>query len=160
MIKIFLISFFFTCFNLSDSNCQTSDKFSSIDEDIRVLFEVNGSKTAYVSMIDNMVNILGKDKQEEPEWKAYSAIFRETSVDELIEMLIPIYKNNFTQQDIKDLIGFYQSPIGLKLASKSTMMTQESMNIGLKWGQEVHNRLKTQIKNKGYKLRLPFSGSY
>lgn len=159
-MKILLIISILTSLNLSHIHSQTKDKYSSIEEDIQTLFNLNGSKTAYITLMNNMINNFNKENKNDPEWKAYSNIFKETSVDELIEMLIPIYKKNFTHQDIKELIIFYKSPIGQKLANKSTIMTEESMNIGMKWGRRVHDKLKIQIKNKGYKLRLPFSGLY
>jgi len=159
-MKILLIICILTSLNLSHIHSQTKDKYYSIEEDIQTLFNLNGSKTAYITLMNNMINNFNKENKNDPEWKAYSNIFKESSVDELIEMLIPIYKKNFTHQDIKELIIFYKSPIGQKLANKSTIMTEESMTIGMKWGKCVHDKLKIQIKNKGYKLRLPFSGSY
>lgn len=44
---------------------------------------------------------------------------------------------HFTQDEIRQLIAFYQTPLGTKLIEKLPAITQESMTIGMKWGEEI-----------------------
>lgn len=43
--------------------------------------------------------------------------------------MIGIYDKNFTEQEVKDLLVFYKSPIGLKMTEKQPTMQQETMQI-------------------------------
>jgi uncharacterized protein len=43
--------------------------------------------------------------------------------------MMGIYDKNFTEQEVKELLAFYKSPIGLKMVEKQPAMQQESMQI-------------------------------
>lgn len=51
---------------------------------------------------------------------------------ELINEFAKIYSTEFTAQEIKELLKFYQSPVGKKLAEKSPVFTQKGMAVGQK----------------------------
>lgn len=41
--------------------------------------------------------------------------FSETSVDELVQIIIPIYQRHWTKSDVEQITAFYSSPIGQKV---------------------------------------------
>lgn len=43
--------------------------------------------------------------------------------------MIGIYDKNFSEQEVKELLAFYKSPIGLKMVEKQPAMQQETMQI-------------------------------
>jgi uncharacterized protein len=56
---------------------------------------------------------------------------------QVLALIIPIYDKYYTAQDIKELIHFYDSPIGKKMATVLPMVTSESQAAGSKWGEEL-----------------------
>lgn len=63
------------------------------------------------------------------------------------ELIVPIYKETFTYQDLEDLIAFYQTPLGQKVANPEfTLNATEAMVSGIQKFvgefEEVINRVK------------------
>jgi hypothetical protein len=55
----------------------------------------------------------------------------------LYNAIAEIYMEEFTHEEIKDLIVFYETPVGKKLASKVGELGQKGMSLGQSWGIEV-----------------------
>jgi uncharacterized protein len=53
------------------------------------------------------------------------------SWDKMEPAFTAIYRNNFSQQQINDLLTFYQSPTGQALISKMPQVMQEGMQVGV-----------------------------
>ncbi|MDD3108591.1 MAG: DUF2059 domain-containing protein, partial [Alistipes sp.] len=51
----------------------------------------------------------------------------EESFTELMELMVPIYAQFYTEKDMDELIAFYESPIGRKLAASQPQITQQTM---------------------------------
>lgn len=63
------------------------------------------------------------------------------------ELLVPVYKETLTYQDLEDLIAFYQTPLGQKIANPEfTLNATEAMVSGIQKFvgefEEVINRVK------------------
>ncbi len=55
----------------------------------------------------------------------------------LVEEMAPIYANNFTNDELRELIAFYDSPIGRKLVEKQPILSQQGAALGQAWGQRI-----------------------
>ncbi|GET46106.1 DUF2059 domain-containing protein [Capnocytophaga felis] len=55
---------------------------------------------------------------------------------ELYETMAKIYMEEFTHSEIKELLKFYETPIGKKMAEKTSVLTQKGLAEGAKWGRE------------------------
>ena len=40
--------------------------------------------------------------------------------------MVKLYTSNFSEQELKDLVAFYQSPLGKKVLEKMPQLTQQS----------------------------------
>jgi hypothetical protein len=67
--------------------------------------------------------------------EAFSKEF-DATIPKLYEKLAEVYMEIYTHQDIKDLIAFYNSPIGKKMSSNTGLIMEKSMVIGAQWGQD------------------------
>ena len=56
---------------------------------------------------------------------------------ELSEAVAIIYSTNFSVDDLRTLVAFYNTPTGQKLLQKSPVVMQQSMTAGQKFGQSV-----------------------
>jgi hypothetical protein len=64
-----------------------------------------------------------------------------------------IYANEFTEQELKDLVTFYKSPLGQKLLSTEPKAIQLSMAYMNKWAQvfaeAVNEQFRIEMKKRG-----------
>lgn len=59
------------------------------------------------------------------------------TLEDLYGKLAELYMKEFTQEEIAQLVEFYNSDLGKKLASKQTSLAQAGMTIGQSWGMEL-----------------------
>ena len=67
---------------------------------------------------------------------AFIAEANET-LDPLYVKMAELYMAEFTQDEIKELVAFYNTDLGKKLATKQLSLTQKAMSFGQSWGMEV-----------------------
>ncbi len=68
-----------------------------------------------------------------------SAYLEEASatLDDIYGKVADLYMQEFTQDEIGELIGFYSSDLGKKVADKQLGLSQQIMQIGQSWGMNV-----------------------
>jgi uncharacterized protein len=57
-----------------------------------------------------------------------------------------IYCNEFTEQELKDLVTFYKSPLGQKLLSNEPRAIQFSMSFMNQWAQQFSETVNAQFR--------------
>ena len=77
-------------------------------------------------------------------------------ISELEDSIVDVYANNFSADELRDLIAFYKSPTGQKFLQKTPLVTQQTMAAGQKFGQsagaEAQKEMIEQLRNKGHTL--------
>jgi uncharacterized protein len=67
-----------------------------------------------------------------------------------------IYANEFTEQELKDLVMFYKTPLGQKLLSTEPRAIQFSMSYMNQWGQvfaqTVNEQFRLEMKKRGKEI--------
>ncbi|MGA9853183.1 MAG: DUF2059 domain-containing protein [Gammaproteobacteria bacterium] len=100
--------------------------------------------------------------------KAFTIIKEETNkmladphtTDQLVEMLVPIYAKHYTDEDIRQMIAFYKTPLGQKIIRNNPEIAQASLQDGEQWGKNVLapqliKRIQTRFQQEGIKLNQP-----
>lgn len=118
-------------------------------KDIALLLEISGTAKQSQLILNNMVDYFKKSNPEVPS-EFWDAFLNKIDMKELVALVIPIYDRYFTPEEIKNLIAFYQSPLGQKLIQTMPLVTQETMEIGQKWGQQLAAKVIAELKEKGY----------
>jgi hypothetical protein len=130
--------------------------FGQVDKEysktLKKMFEVSGTNESYQAAIQQMFTMF---KQQYPDvgeeiWNDFEKEFSKTSIDELTEMLVPIYSKYMTKEDLKELIKFYQTPVGKKFAKNTPFIMQESMQVGQEWGMKIGEEFEKKMKARGY----------
>lgn len=71
----------------------------------------------------------------------------------LVDQVVPIYNKYLTHPEIKELLAFYQTPLGEKIRSVLPQITHESMLAGQQWAQklipEIDKRVEESLKREG-----------
>ena len=119
----------------------------SKSDDIQKLMELMGTKAMGQQMMQTMeetLNAVGSPVAED----FFKDFMSEVNFDELVELTIPIYEKHFTHDDIKQMIAFYQSPIGKKLLKKMPVIMQESMAVGIAWSQKLSEKLLKKMREE------------
>ena len=98
--------------------------------------EVQGSLDSFNNSIDQMSQIMGGQIEADKLKPIMDEMFLS-----LVDALVPVYKNHLSIQDLKDGIEMYKTPIGKKIAQKTPLITQETMNVSMQWGMEFSSKI-------------------
>ena len=75
---------------------------------------------------------------------------------EIGEGMASVYANEFTEQELKDLVTFYKSPLGQKLLVTEPRAIQFSMSYMNQWGQifaqTVNEQFRAEMKKRGKEI--------
>lgn len=75
---------------------------------------------------------------------------------ELYAEVARIYARHFTEQELKDLVAFYKSPLGKKVITEEPIALDESFKRTQSWAnefsEEVMSRFRAEMKKKGHDL--------
>jgi hypothetical protein len=69
-------------------------------------------------------------------------VFRDLSLDDLIQDLVPVYQRHLTRSDVSALIAFYSSAPGQKILREQPAMMKESMQVA---GTAQQQRMETLL---------------
>jgi hypothetical protein len=98
--------------------------------------EAQGSLDSFNNSLDQMGQMMAGQIEDDR---------LKTIIDEmylsLVDALVPVYKNHLSAQDLKDGIEMYKTPIGKKIAQKTPLITQETMNVSMQWGMEFSSKI-------------------
>jgi hypothetical protein len=90
--------------------------------------------TGAASAFENAIAQIGAGVSEENK-EAYSQEANGTLVG-LYDKMAELYMAEFTQDEIRELVGFYNTDLGKKLAEKQVGLAQKAMSFGQSWGME------------------------
>ena len=115
------------------------------EKDIRRLLVATGAGKMGVQAMTQMFASLKAQNPSIPS-SYFEKLMAEVDPNELIEITIPSYDKHLTHEEIKELIKFYESPIGKKMIEKQPMIMQDAMVAGQKWGVELNRRMREKIE--------------
>jgi uncharacterized protein len=146
MKKLLLLLVLFTV--LGSAHAQSTSYKSTL----KTLLEAAGTEATFKVAIKQMFDMFKQQKTNVPEsvWADFEKEFSQTSMDDLVEMMVPIYQRHMTEDELKNIIKFYETPAGKKYAEKTPLIMQESMQAGQEWGMKVGQRFQEKLKEKGY----------
>jgi hypothetical protein len=116
------------------------------DAAIRNLFGVMGTKDSMKQVMDSMsgsIRPLLESSLPPGEYRAqlidlfFQRLQVKLRVDDLLELVIPVYDKYFSLEEIEGLTKFYQTPLGKKAISVLPQVLLESQTAGKKLGQEM-----------------------
>jgi len=118
--------------------------------DIRRMMELSGAGKLGVQVMNQMIAAFKQSMPGLPDkfWKDFMA---EVDPNELVEIVIPSYDKYFTHNEIKELIKFYESPVGKKLTGVQPHILQECMTAGQEWGRKLGEKVAKKLQEQGYK---------
>ncbi len=119
-------------------------------DDIRTLMALTGAGQIGVQFTEQMMASF-KDAYPTVPASFWTAFMSEINADALIDKLAPVYEKHLTQDDIRQLIAFYRSPLGRKMIVAMPQITRDSMQIGQDWGRQVAEQVVARMEKEGLK---------
>ncbi len=128
------------------------------------ILKFKGASNLYANVIPNIVlqtkesllasNLnLQKDLNEVAPIVAQSLAGREKEIG---EGMAQVYCNEFTEQELKDLVTFYKSPLGQKLLASEPRAIQFSMAYMNQWAQQfadtVNGAFRAEMRKRGKQI--------
>ncbi len=75
---------------------------------------------------------------------------------EIGEGMAAVYAGDFTEQELKDLVAFYKSPLGQKLLTTEPRAIQQSMGFMNQWAQQfaetVNGEFRAEMRKRGKQI--------
>jgi uncharacterized protein len=78
-------------------------------------------------------------------WELLTKEIKNKGFNDIIELLVPIYKKYLTESEIDAITAFYQSEVGQKMVSKFPLISKESMQAGAEWGEKLYEQVTQKI---------------
>lgn len=142
----------------STASTQSATSAPKIDPakeaDIRRLLELLGTKDSLMQAFDEM----GGSLKPELAKALPPGDYREKLIDlfvakftakenlqQFLDLAIPVYDRNFSHQEIRSLIDFYQTPLGRKTISVLPKLALESQEEGRKWGENLGRKSMEEV---------------
>lgn len=115
------------------------------------MLEASRNMEAMKQIAPQMINMIKQQTKDVPDeaWKEIEAEMI-AMYDQIIKAMIPIYQKYMTLEDIQEVIKFYETPVGKKMAEATPKITMESMPIAQKIAMENMQKLMEKLKGKGY----------
>ncbi len=151
-------------------------------EDTMKYLELNGTSKQYDQAVDQLFVMLKQQYNGANIPDATWAELETVKPQELIKiksLLVSAYRGNFSQEEVQEMIKFYDSPAGRQLTADPTAMSQEQKDafalfnqseIGQKiqtskeslsrmvsevselWSRDLYKNITGQLKAKGYSM--------
>jgi hypothetical protein len=75
---------------------------------------------------------------------------------EIVNDVAKLYASRFTEQELKDTLAFYKSPLGKKLLAEEPSILDQSMRNAQSWAdrlsQEVIGKIRSEMKRRGHEI--------
>jgi hypothetical protein len=94
---------------------------------------ISGTASTFEMMTKDIVKNAPADKQ---------AAFKkdlDASIQELIGKMADLYMTEFTHEDIKAMIKYYETPVGKKAAAKTGVLFEKGQVVGQEWGMGLQS---------------------
>ncbi len=120
--------------------------------DIKKLLGITGASNTGLRVFSQVIGMFQRAHSDVPEAVWIEMVSgAEAKVDAFVmEMLVPIYDKHLTHADIKELIAFYETPVGRKLLAVMPQMHHESRTAGEIWGREFARAVQERLAEKGF----------
>jgi len=119
---------------------------------------------AKIAKIRELINLMGTPKVAADMMKAQAATIKtllpfppraqddfekellaSLDVDELVDLIVPIYDRHFSEADVDGMLAFYRSPLGQRVTKALPEITSESQDAGKEWGQQLGRKVGEKI---------------
>lgn len=118
------------------------------DANIRKLLVLTDARGIFKRGLEAQLSLMKASEVRVPP-RFWDAVLKEVDPDEFVELLIPVYDKHFSDDELKGLIAFYETPLGKKLISELPPIMTESAAIGDKYGEQIAGQVIKRMQAEG-----------
>lgn len=123
------------------------------EADIRRLLEIVVPRERINQELSDLIELVKKIVPQAPQKTIHEVIAELRFDSEMVQQVyIPIYDWHYTSEEIKQLLAFYESPLGQKMGRSSHLIESQAMRRGIGIGEELMKRIQERLRAKGYKV--------
>lgn len=108
--------------------------------EIERLLQLSGAREVMRAQIDTMTKNFANMNLPPEMITAMKEEFS-NGLGDMVEMTVDVYDRNFSMEEVKAFVAFYESPTGQKISKIMPTVLQESTEAAMKWGQQMQPRL-------------------
>lgn len=102
-------------------------------EDVIKVLKASGSGAQMELAKEEVMGSIPEDKRAD-----FSKDF-DASLPSLYDKMAKIYMETFTHDEVKQMLKFYDSPVGKKISEKAGELTKKNMTAAQDWGTELQS---------------------
>ncbi len=121
----------FICLFVASTSFVKAQENKAFEAETITFLKLTGAGAAFEQVVTQLGAMVKEENKE-----SYAKEAAE-SVDVLYTKMAAMYMEEFTEAEIKELVKFYNSDLGKKMASKQMMLMQKGMALGQNWGMEL-----------------------
>lgn len=104
-------------------------------KDVVHYLEVSGQSNTFKMITKDLVNNIPEAKKAEFQKEL------DASINDLMSKMAEMYMSEFTHDEIKALLKFYESPVGKKLTDKTEVLYTKGQIVGQEWGMGLQTMM-------------------
>lgn len=104
---------------------------ATLKNDVMKVIQASGADSQMKMAKEQILKMIPQAKQAEF-LKEFDA-----TLPVLYDKMAKVYLEVYTKEDIKAMLAYYESPVGKKIASKSTEITEKSLTAAMEWSQSL-----------------------
>lgn len=120
----------------------------------RHVLDLTGAAKIGNQIWPRMLELLKQSQRGIPD-KAWDEIDHEFqsyfSSDDFLNSIAEVYARHFSEDELKQLAVFYETPLGKRVVESLPAISQECMSIGATAGADAAQRALRRLQEKGYK---------
>lgn len=119
------------------------------EADVKRLLEATGQGAAAMQVLEAVLGSIKPMYPAVPE-SVWAEMLAEMRKEELTALIVPIYTKHLSDEDVRGMLAFYESPVGRKLVQVQPLIIKDSMVAGRQWGEAAAGRVIRRLQEKGY----------
>lgn len=124
---------------------------AAVEELLTVTKTAENMKSSITTMLDLQIKQAPQlAALREPMRKFFE---KHLSYEVLKDDMVKMYMDEFTEQEVKDLVKFYQTPLGKKTADKMPILTAKGAQLGASKVEAAKGELQQMIRDELFKAR-------
>ena len=128
---------------------------AEFESDILRLMELTGAKLLGQQMgaavSQQIVDAIRESQPDFPDRAAVivqEVVVEQLKDDALWDRLVPIYAKHFTHEEIRQMIAFYQTPLGKKTIEVMPQLMADSVKAGQEWAVAGQDKMEARLKQR------------
>lgn len=103
--------------------------------DVMKVIKMTGSDAQMALAKKQIIGMIPAEKQAD-----FTKEF-EATMPAFYDKMATVYMKEYTHAEVKEMIKFYESPVGLKITQKSGTMTEQTMLAAQEWGSGLQEMI-------------------